>query len=401
MSQMNAAQARQIQAQKNRDFMRLGYPQPALANAQNGTAYQAGSLYNFDVPIMPGAYVEKIRVSYTVNFTNTAGGTPGLNLTAAGALALFNDISVNFGNKQVTMHPYFTQVLAQLRGYNRTKQGSVVGNSATGVQSLLYSQPAIAAGANAWKGYFDVPLTLIHPTSPYGLIPVGGSGTRMQIQLQSATALVGSDPLLYPMALTAGATNVVSAVTGSVKVTVFYRDFKSFATPQQLECDLTGLPTAQVIKLREANPLTAGSPNYVSITNPYPFVKTMSIVIDGNSLTQFSAASNIQAFRIDGAENTSTQLRVYDSSTGGMENYYSRHRELYGNDSDEGVLVFDANAESAVDSSNQEGEMWLNVASSGFPAARLGFQVGSVSSALGIVPRVVTAGVILNPVGIN
>jgi hypothetical protein len=223
----------------------------------------------------------------------------------------------------------------------------------------------------------------------------------MQIQLQSAAAVVGNDPLNNVLAINAGATNAVTAIGGSVRVVVFYKDYKSFVTPQALTADLTGLPTSQILRLREINPLTTGSPNFLSITNPYPFVKTVHLVIDGQSATRFAAADNIQAFRIDSAENTSSALRAYDASTGGMENYYTRHREIYGSDLDEGVLVYDANAENGVDSSDQEGEAWLNVASSGYPAARVGIQVGTTSSALNITPRVVSCGVILNPVGIN
>ena len=385
------------QAQNNRDFMRLGYPQPISANSQNGTAYQTGQLYNFDVPIVAGAFVEKITAYWTLNFTYTPG-TGSAALNAGGAYNMFPDVSVLFGNKQITTHPYLTKVLAQTRGYNRTPSNSALGNSSAGIQSVLSSQPAIASGANTWKGNWDLPTTLVHPTSPFGLLPIGGSGTRMQVQLQSAGSLTGADPLNNLFAITGNAT--ITAVTGTINVVVWYRDFKSFATPQALSCDLTGLPTSQIIRLREVNPLTAGSPNYLSVTNPYPFIKLASIVIDGNSSAKFADASNIQAYRIDGAENTSSALRVYDSTNGGMSNYYKRHREMYGNDLDEGVLIFDANAESVVDTSNQEGEMWLNVSSSGFPAARVGVQVGSVSST-SIVPRVVNFGVIMNPVGIN
>jgi hypothetical protein len=185
-----------------------------------------------------------------------------------------------------------------------------------------------------------------------------------------------------------------------VKVVVYYRDYKSFVTPAALNADLTGLPTAQMIRLREMNPLTQGTPNYLAITNPYAFVKTIHLVIDGKQSDKFATAANIEAFRIDGAENTSSTLRAYDQSTGGMVNYYSRHRELYGSDADEGVLLFDGNAENSTDTNDQEGEMWLNVAGSGYPAARVGVQVTSVDSTKGVVPRVVSFGVIINTVGI-
>lgn len=395
----NAEQARAQQAARNREFMRMAAVQPIQATAQGSTAYAAGSLYNFDVPIVAGAFVEKIRIFYTFDFTNTAGGTPDLAYTAAGPYALFSDVSVTFGNKQITVNPYVAKVLSQLRGYNRYAPNTTPAVSATGIQTLLNNQ-TIASGANAHKGFIDIPLTNVHPSSPYGLLPIGGSGTRMQIQLQSAATVVGADPLNNVLNIASGATNSVTAIGGTVKVVVFYKDYKSFVTPQALSCDLSGLPTSQIIRLREINPLTSGTPNYLSITNPYPFVKTCHIVIDGQSSRRFAAAANVEAFRIDSAENTSSALRVYDASTGGISNYYTRHREIYGSDLDEGVLVYDANAENGVDSSDQEGEAWLNVASSGYPAARVGIQVATTVSTT-ITPRVVSCGVILNPVGIN
>lgn len=382
----------------NRDMMKYGTLKPILANAQNGTTYATGQLMNFDVPIVAGAYAEKIRIYHDVTFTYTAAGSgPTVSVNAGGQANLFNDVTVNFGNKQQGIHPYVARVLMQAGGYNRTHVGQVLGNQSSSVQTLLYAMPAVAAGANEWKGYTDIPLNLVHPQSPYGLIPIGGSGTRMQVQITTPAGFVGADPLNNVI----NTNGTITAIGGSVTVVIFYRDYVSTVSPAALGMDLTGLPTAQVIRLRDISPLTAGSPNYLSITNPYPFNKIVSIVIDGQSSSTFCAASNIQAFRVDGAENTSSALRVYDTTNGGMVNYFSRVRELYGQDYDDGVLLYNGNAENTADTSLQDGEVWLNVASNGYPAARLGFQVGTVSSANSITPRVVTYGVLMNPVGIN
>jgi hypothetical protein len=385
--------------QKNRDFMRYTYEQPIVANAQNGTTYNAnGQLMNFDCPIIPGGFATRVRVYYNVSFTYTPG-TGSAAVNAGGVYNLFSDATINFGNKQITMHPYLSKIIAQTRGYNRTYAGQVLGNQSSTVQSSLYSVPALASGSNTWKGYFDIPLTLIHPTSPYGLIPVGGAGTKMTVQLTPVSAFTGADPLLNVIALTGNAT--ITNVTGTVTPVILYRDFRSFATPQALSADLTGLPTAQVIRLRDLTNLAPGSLNYLSITNPYPFNMLASIVIDGQSSATFCSSANIQAYRIDGAENTSSALRVYDNTTNNMLPYYSRHREVYGQDLDDGVLLFHANAENTADADLQDGEMWLNVAATGYPAARLGFQVGTTATGNGISPRVVTMGILMNPIGIN
>lgn len=397
--QQSAAQKAAMQAQQNNQFMRKSILQPIAANAQNGTTYATGTPMNFDVPIVAGAFVERVRVSYSLSFTYTANGTgPYVNWTAAAPYNIFSENSITFGNRQVTMTPYLTKVLAQLRGYNRTTPGQVLGSSSSNVQTALYAQPAISAGSNTIKGYYDIPLNSIHPLSVIGLLPIGGSGTRMQVQLVPATsfAQANADPLQYPISTN----GTISAVTGTISVTILYRDYKSFNSPQALQPLLDGLPTAQIIKLPEINPLTSGSYNYFRFTNPYPFNKVISLVIDGQATGTFCSAANITGFRIDAAENTNSALRVWDTSSGGFNNYLINVRDRYGQDLDDGVLVFDANGENTADSSLQEGENWMNISPSGYPAARVGVQVTTVSST-NFVPRVAAWGILMNPVGIN
>lgn len=84
-----------------------------------------------------------------------------------------------------------------------------------------------------------------------------------------------------------------------------------------------------------------------------------------------------------------------------MSRYFSQIRRTYGQDMPEGVLVFDAPSMNSGNTSNQSGNNFLNLTSAGYPAARWGVNVGTVSSANNITPRAVMYATIINPAGIS
>lgn len=392
------AAQKKLAAQKamNTSFMRYSYEQPIPANAQNGNAY--GQALNFDVPIVAGAFLTRLRVfqNLTVNYT-AATSAPTVALNACGQEGAIKEVNVTFGNKQVTVHPYFvSKVFNRAKGRQVLNFGQVLGSESTAVQGELYTSPTLAAGNNTWKTYYDLPMNLIHPLSVYGILPISGSGTRVQVQVVPAAQFVGPDPLENVVN-----TNGTITVTGTITVVAYYRDNISMSMINNVQPDLNGLPTAQIIKPQEINPLTAGTMVFKRLSNPYPFVKLASLVIDGQSSSTFCSASNITGFEIDKAENSSSAFVRYDATTGGMANYFADVRERYQQDFDDGVIVWDAPSQNTPDSTLQEGDAYLNLTQNGYPAARLGFQVGAVSTANNITPRVVTYGIILNSQGIK
>lgn len=398
----NAKQQAAIKAQQqaNRDFMELGIEIPIYANAQNGTNYVVGgNPMNFDVPIIPGAYVHKLTIRHNLDVNYTPAGTsPEANLTAAGETAAFSNVEVRFGNKQAEIHPYIARQLAKMAGSLAAPTGMEFGTQNADIQSQLYTSPTLASGANTWQYDVDIPLNLLHPMSVNGILPISGSGTRVQISLTptAAFAVDGADPLQNCID-----TNGTVAVSGTVQVIAWYRDWQSFATRNQLAPSLAGMSTVQVIKPQSIQPLTSGTMNFKRLTNPYPFVKFVSLVIDGLQSSKFSSASNIQAFEIDKAENTSSVFVKYDNTNGGMANYYKQIRQRYKQDFDEGVLCFDASTTNVANPSNLNGRAFLNLTPKGYPAARLGYTVGQVGTGSNGTPRVETWAVIINPMGIQ
>jgi hypothetical protein len=397
--QQQAAQRAAQQAAQNASFMGLSYEQPFLANAQNGTSYQPGRALNFDAPVVPGGYLTRVilTVDLTVNYT-PAGSNPYANLTKAAPWSVLNQVNVKFGETQITVHPYFEYIFSLMRGFNRPDTTRVVGLQSTNIQNMLYKAPTLNEGDNHWKFDIEIPLNSVHPASVNGLLPIGQTGTKVQIQAVPATQFVGKDPLENVID-----TNGTVTVTGNVTVTCIVRDYHSMATVQQVQPDLSGLATVQTIKPAEINPLTAGSYVFKNITNPYPLVRYAIVVIDGRSSGEFTTADNILGYELDQAENTNSAFFRWDETTGGIERYYAEVRRRFGQDMPDGVLVFDAPTQNVANPSSLGGNAFLDLTSAGYPAARWGVKVAQVGdpATTGITPRAVMYATILNPQGIT
>lgn len=396
-STASAAQRAAQQQAANNQFMGLSFEKPFAALAQNGTSYVPGQALNFDAPVIPGGYLTRLVISLalTVNYT-AAGTSPYENLTAGGFWNAINQVNVKFGETQISIHPYAEYVMSLMRGYNRADTTRVLGNQVSAIQSMIYSAPTVNAGNNTWKMDIEIPLNSIHPGSVNGMLPLGQTGTKAQVQLIPASSFVGKDPLQNVID-----TNGTVTVSGTATVTAVVRDYQSFASVAPVEPDLAGLATIQTIKPQEINPLTAGSYNFRTLSNPYPLARYVIFVIDGQSSQKFCAADNINGYELDQAENTNSAFFRYDSTTGGMARYYQDARRRYGQDLPEGVLAFDAVTMNQGNPSNMGGNNFLNLTSQGYPAARWGVNVGTVNNGNGITPRAVMYATVINPAGIS
>lgn len=275
--------------------------------------------------------------------------------------------------------------------------GQTMGNQVANIQSQIYSSPSTASGTQTWKFDIEVPLNSVHPGSVNGLLPLGQTGTKVQLQLVPPSSFTGADPLNNVVSLSGTATCTVS---GTVNVTAIVRDYHSFVSPTPVEPSLNGLATVQTITPAMINPLTAGTMNFRTLSNPYPLVRYCIIAIDGLSSTTFSSANNIASLELDQADNTNTAFFRYDATTGGVTRYFAEIRRRFGQDMPEGVYVFDAPSANA-NPSNLSGNNYLNLTSNGYPAARWGLNVNSVSNANGITPRAQMFAQIINPNGIS
>lgn len=385
-------------AQINAAYMGLTFEQPILANAQNGSAYSAGNMINFNIPNVAGGLLTRLELVYNLNVVVATGTTATLN--AGAPYSAVSNISVNYGNELIRVHPYVQYVMNQMSGYARATVNENVQYQNSDIEAQIYTAPSVAVGTNNWQFSLDIPLNDVYPEphghSVIGALPMDSTGTTIQVALTCAPSFTGSDPLENPVSASGGSVSV----SGSFQLIAWYRDYQSMANPASMKYVLNGFPTAQTIRTNDISPLTSGSKQAIYLRNPYPFVRFASLVIDGLQSNKFSTASNLQAYEIDQAQNASSAFFRFDSTTGGLANYYKQTRKQFGRDFDSGVVVFDSSSQNLTDPSLREGNAVLNLTNSGYPAAQIQYQVGSVSSANGITPRVVTYARIINTSGI-
>lgn len=398
--QMSAEQMAQIKERQNSEFMRLSYLRPIKFNQENGKIFGQGKNLTFNSPIIAGGVAQNIVLQYklNVNWKPNTNGTVKLN--AAGYEALVNKLEVQYGNKQISVHPMlYTKVFDKMEGYARTTQDDVRGDREAGIDAMLRKYPTeLVEGDNEVKFEVDVPLNSLHPQSVNGLIYVSTSGVRLQVGLQLASAVVGKDPLLNVFNVEGDGEIEVS---GTIEPILEYRDYNSFSTTQALELDLSGLSTVQTIELPSIVGLSPNTKQYVSFRNPYNFAKIVHILIDGKQSDKFSEASNITAFSYDKAENSNSNLFDYSNATAGIEAWYKKVRRMYGTDLPEGILAIDQTSENVKNVSSKMGTSYINLSSSGFSSARAGFEFADIGHETGISSRVISYGVLINPQGIQ
>lgn len=398
--QMTQEQLALLKEHQNSEFMRLSYLQPIKMNAENGRRFQQGTNLTFNSPIINGAYAQSIILKYKLNVNWEPGTTGTITPTASYPESFVTKAEVNFGNKQISAAPFlFSQVLDKMEGYGRTSQDDVLGSREAGIDAMLRKVPrTFVAGDNEVKFEVNIPLTLLHNAAINGMIPIFSSGVRLQLALQLPNNVVGKDVLQNVFDVQGDG---VVEVSGDIDAVIEYRDYNSFSTTQAVRPDLTGLPTVQMIELPSITGITPGVYNHVAFRNPYNFAKLIHVVIDGKQSDKFASAGNISGFTYDKEENSNSAFFRYDETTTGIEGWYKKTRELYGNDLPEGIIAWDATSQNVGSNvSSKMGSSYLNLSGAAFVSARASFKVDSVSD-VNMASRIVSYGIMINPNGIQ
>jgi hypothetical protein len=249
----------------------------------------------------------------------------------------------------------------------------------------------------------------LHPQDVRGMLPIMGGETTAQINILTASALMGNDPEQFPTYAVSGTGNAVTLTSGTVQVIAYYRNGISLQSPVRQGLDLSGLPTLQVDIDPPLNNLVAGSILRQKINKAEYIAICLLTVIDGNQSNKFSALTNIQEIEL-GRDSSGTNkfwqfgvgtnLNVY-------EYFYDQIRGRLGDYRigqdlpDEGVIpmvVGPTYGES--DAQNDTGILLMNTTPGGWTDINYGLQVGSVSGVSGINPRVVCHLFFINPTGL-
>ncbi len=422
-SQLTAAQQqaaaqlaayRAQQAATNAQFLNYALEKPVSGATPNGETFSSSgpNSLKFQISGINGAWLRRVRVVTTGTINYTANATsPTCTINAAGLDALYSGVKQSYGSSyKPTVRPIYFSILKSMRGYGRlpySVEPSVSQNisaiqAAISSSSTLYPPgSAFAAGANAFLHTMDVPLQALHPGHPSGILPVDTTGTVYTLELiPNLSGLIGSDPLDNLVN-----TNGKITLSGcAVVVTFFYSDGESVSLTQNLQPDMTAMPSAEYAEVTD-QPLVANQTVVQQLQLALPLARLITIVIDGVSSSQFAQVGTpllptqgVTKYALLKGSNKTDAFVSYDSSNGSVTNYYTDYRDRYGSDLPAGVFVYDAIAAHTVNPSNQNGLAYFDTSDGVWASARIGVEVGAIGANGN--PRIVTQAIVQNPAGI-
>ena len=412
-TQQSLQQFRAQQAAVNKHFLDFALDVPTQGSSLNGLSFTNTNpkSLKFQISGINGGWLKRIRVQTYGSLTYTAAATsPTCSVNAVGLDGIYSAVKMSYGSSyKPTVRPYLFTILEQLKGYARIKwydtpyasTDNGVINPAIFNNSNLKPGDSLVSGTNNFLHTMNIPMQLIHPGHPSGLLPIDTTGTVFTLELvPNLSNLVGTDPL--DNMINTNGTVAFGACT--VVVTFYYADGRSLTYTQYLQPDMTALPSAELAAVSDAN-LYANQLVVQHLNLALPLVRLISIVIDGESSSQFAQvgtpsnlASGITQYSLLRGANPNDAFLTYDSDNGGMPNYYADFRQRMGGDLQAGVLVVDGLTRNAVNPSNQNGMAYWDTSSGVWAAARVGVKVQSTGT--NGTPRVVTYAIVQNPAGI-
>lgn len=402
-----AAQYAEVRRQANAHYMAASIDKYAVCPPASGSGTTnaipaaGGGTLVWNIPTAGGAFLHTLL--FEVNATvNPATGTAAAYAVNAGApYSLFPEVRVKFNGQQVRTRPYIAKVIAALRGYDRALPSKALQNNNATIDAAIVGTQAITTNTNnPWNFFFRLPLTALHEASPAGVLPMMGSGTQAQVELDVTTAPLGFDPMTSPVATTGG-TGAAVTLGGTVKLIAIYKDGTNYFSPTPLKLDLDGEPTVQYVIDTPLSPLTAGSVVRQRISTLLQHYYVVHVVVDGVQSTTFSTLSNLQMVELDEDSVGQNKLVQIGTNTNlSINDYYEMFRYYHAQDLDVGVIVHVAGAQRGqTNPSNREGQQILNMTPGGWTDINHAWQVSSVSSA-NFNPRVETFLVSANPAGL-
>jgi hypothetical protein len=362
-------------------------------------------LYNF--PTAAGAFASELVITLNLTVTPATGTAATYALNAAAPWSLIQEIQILYNGMQARIRPYILRVFDQMRGYARMAPiGSQTGggnlNSIAAIQTALNSGTPFTVGSgNVWNLVFRVPLNALHQMAGEGMLPIQGSGTKPQVNIITATALLGTDPLLNLAAATGGSGNAVTAV-GTVKCEIAYYDGTNMGGPNPLSFFLDGLGTVQWIFETPLTPLSAGTMQRQRIAALLQHYYVISIVIDAQQSTAFSTVGNFVNLELDQDSVGQNRFFAYGQSNNvSIYDFFENIRRTLGQDLDNGVIPWvAAEVLNTEDADNRMGTQILNMTAGGWTDVHHAYQLTAVGGVGTITPRVETYLISLNPAGL-
>lgn len=401
-----AAQYAEMRRQANAHYMaasidkRAVCPPASGSGTTNAIPTTGGGTLIWNIPTAGGAFLHTLLFEVNATVTNAAGTGATYAANAGAPYSLFPEVRVKFNGQQVRTRPYIAKVIAALRGYDRALPGKALQNNNATIDAAIVGTVPVATGANTWNFFFRLPLAALHEASPAGVLPMMGSGTQAQVELDVTNSPLGFDPLNSPVSV-AGGTGNATTLGGTVKLVAIYKDGTNYFSPTPLKLDLDGEPTVQYVIDTPLSPLTAGSVVRQRISTLLQHYYVCHIVVDGVQSTTFSTLNNLQMVELDEDSVGQNKLVQIGTNTNlSINDYYEAMRYYFAQDLDVGVIAHIVGAQMGqTNPSNREGQQILNMTPGGWTDINHAWQVGAVSSA-NFNPRVETFLVSANPAGL-
>jgi hypothetical protein len=361
-------------------------------------------VYNF--PTATGGFAKELlfTLNTVLNFATGTGALYAAN--AAAPLNMIDTVNVLYNGVQGRLRPVFQKYVKQLRGFQRPAPGIVIaGTSNATIQAQMLPTLTYSAGAQTFLIKFRIPLNALHDLAPAGMLPIQGSSTQAQVQVNCASALLGNDPLLQLSATTGGTGPAITVTSGTLLLECVYTDGQNLQSLQPVVLDLISqpaVPTAQYIIDTTLSPLLTGSVQRQKIQALLEHFYVICCVIDGQQSAKYSTVANINGFELD--EDPVGQNKFWAYGTGTNQpiyDYYENIRQFFGQDMDEGIFVMTAAPnQNQANPSNNDGAVTLNMLPGAWTATSHGWQVTAVNGVANATARVETWLISRNPQGL-
>jgi len=390
---------------------------PALTSGSPTQPYVASQAITFNLPQPNNAFASGIVIRTTLAYTLAVGTGAAYAKTASGILGVYDTIEIVYNRSQIKFRPLWLRQLALMGAIEMPSIPSVGGSGFGGGQNdntylgpyLLTDLPT-ATGAQTAQFNMWVPFNIFAADESRGLLPTMPGELGIQVKLTPAASLLGPDPVYNSLYASSGTGHAVTAVSGTCKVVLLYRDGESTTTQNLLPYHMDVLDgTIQIQQDAIYTPLVVGSAQKnlvpLSIVGKHHYVG--ALLVDGNQSNAYALASNINylASCKDGiganvfwAVGVGTNLDVQDF-------YWMERFKHFNNDLDPGVLFFfEAELQQSSDYSSRgssfDGTMYLDNSTNGWPAWHAAIGINTQNSLGTVTPRVELLTAYVNPVSL-
>jgi hypothetical protein len=397
--------------QANRNYMRTTLRKFAVCPPQSGNAlsqtYASGQTLTYNVPTAENGFLEGLifRVSVNLNFATGTSAVYALN--PAGVLALIQEIDVLYGNIQMRFRPYILKYLPQLLSYIGAVEPGlkpVAGTTNPTIDAYADNSGTypVATGNQTWTYEFRVPFNLLHPTDVRGLLPIMSGETTAQVNVVTASTLLGNDPILNPVYNVSGtgAAVTLQGTPGTIQVVAYYRDGVSLLGPARQGLDITGLPTVQWDIDPPLNNLQSGQVFRQKINKAETIAIAILTLVDGVAAGKYSTYNNITSLELDKDSSGTNAFWKFGLGTNlSVNEFFLEIRRQIGQDLiDEGIIPLVVAPTYSTVLGELDGVNYMDTRPSGWTDVNYGIQVG----ATGVVAnaRVECHLIFINPVGL-